>query len=223
MSSCELGIVGGTITAVSVLQFVAALFGSLAWPIAAVVLASIFRRPLLDIAARGTKFKLRFAGIVVDVSADDKKTAIEAAEKAVQKHDQSRRVSDQIRSQIADLQTVRLTRVLWVDDHPENNIYESKALLNLGFAITNVTSNEAARYCLAEAAFDLVITDIGRGSDPDNGAVLVAELHAEKPHLPVVVYTAHASKHRAGLVRAGATAVEDSPDALIGRALRMRP
>jgi len=38
----------------------------------------------------------------------------------------------------------RLSRVLWVDDHPDNNVYETLALEHLGFVITKATSTEAA-------------------------------------------------------------------------------
>ena len=63
------------------------------------------------------------------------------------------------------VESVSRTRVLWVDDNPDNNIEEYLMLRALGLTITQATSNTAADRYRARLAFDLVITDLGRGSD----------------------------------------------------------
>jgi CheY-like chemotaxis protein len=187
------------------------------------ILALLFLALRVRIPAKVGLTVGKFISVKVELSADEKNKAVGAAEKAAKARGQSGpEAAEQVRSRVSSLEKVRLTRVLWVDDHPDNNTYESLALLNLGFVITTATSNQAARYCLSESQFDLVITDLGRDSTEDDGTRLIHELHAERPGLPVVVYTGWAGKHRADLVQAGATAVEDTPAALISAVLTVR-
>src|SRR5664280_343587 len=42
----------------------------------------------------------------------------------------------------------RLARILWVDNHPDNNLYETVALENLGRFVTDATSTEAGLFYL---------------------------------------------------------------------------
>jgi CheY-like chemotaxis protein len=156
------------------------------------------------------------------VSAADKNNVTTAVADAAVAHGQSRdEAAAQVRSALARVKEVSLKRVLWVDDHPENNINELAALSHLGFVITTLTSNTTAKTFLAKVPFDLVITDLGRDGTTDDGAQLVSYLHSEKSSLPVVVYTMKADERRPGLRAAGAAAVEDRPDALINKVLEL--
>jgi CheY-like chemotaxis protein len=55
--------------------------------------------------------------------------------------------------------------ILWVDDHPENNVLERRAMEALGVRFTNVTSNEIAQDVLHNSRYDLVISDLSRDGD----------------------------------------------------------
>ena len=150
------------------------------------------------------------------VSPAEKDKAVDAVASAATARGQSpKEAAGEVRSRLAGIEQLRLRRVLWVDDHPDNNIYESLALMRLGFVITAATSNDAARRFMSEAEFDLVITDLGRDDTKDDGASLITELHEKAPTLPVIVYATRADERRNGLIAQGASAVEDRPAALV--------
>lgn len=82
-------------------------------------------------------------------------------------------------------------RVLWVDDHPENNRYEMAALAKLQIEVHQVTSTSAAMKALDEGAdgFDMVISDWGRPWDgPGAGLRLLSKLKKRSSVLPLVFY-----------------------------------
>jgi CheY-like chemotaxis protein len=82
-------------------------------------------------------------------------------------------------------------RVLWVDDHPENNRYEIAALAKLQIDVQQVTSTSAAMKTLDEDrdGFDMVISDWGRPWDgPGAGLRLLSKLKQRSSVLPLVFY-----------------------------------
>jgi CheY-like chemotaxis protein len=109
----------------------------------------------------------------------------------------------------------RLARVLWVDDNPDNNLYETVALERLGRFVTKATSTDAGLEYLSQLDFALVITDLGRRDDPKGGITLIERMQESGITLPVVVYTVDAEKVRDEVVAAGATAVVDTPAELL--------
>lgn len=115
--------------------------------------------------------------------------------------------------------TVRLRRLLWVDDHPDNNVYESIALQHLGFLITSTTTTESALAYLGAFEFQVVVTDQTRGDDTDAGRKLLGAVRAQHPKVPVVFYMMDAGHRRAELIADGAFAVEDRPDRLVATLL----
>lgn len=152
--------------------------------------------------------------------AEEKAKAVDAIRAAAESKGSSpAAAADELRSRVSSLDQVTIKRALWVDDEPDNNVYETLTLTRLGVFVTNTTSNDAARLYLARIHFDLVITDLGREGTTDNGFVLVDELHTTRPQLPIVVYTANADRYRAELQGAGACAVADQPAPLIDAVL----
>lgn len=109
----------------------------------------------------------------------------------------------------------RLARVLWVDDLPDNNLFETVALENLGRFVTKTTSTEAALIYLEEMDFALVITDLGRGHDRHAGQEFVRLVRASGRTVPIVVYAVGAADKRTTLIATGADAVVDKPSELI--------
>ncbi|OBF29761.1 hypothetical protein A5727_23110 [Mycobacterium sp. ACS4331] len=191
----------------------------------AIVLIALVFALLFFAVAKGvsTKSKLSVGALIkleFEFDPAQKAKVVDAAGKAAEERGESARMaSKQVRTNVESLSRVRLRKVLWVDDEPDNNVYESVALIEAGCFIATATSNAAARRYLNQTQFDVVITDLGRGGDPDNGKKLVEEITAQRPHLPVVVYTINADQRRDALKAAGAAAVEDEPAALIGAVL----
>lgn len=90
---------------------------------------------------------------------------------------------------IRDRRTPARKALLWVDDHPEGNLHESLALANLGFVTTQTTSTENAIEFLRSGDYDAVITDLGRGDDPEAGLKFLEALGKMPQRLPAIVYT----------------------------------
>ncbi len=80
-------------------------------------------------------------------------------------------------------------RVLWVDDHPQNNIYEKRFFENHRLAVHNVTGSADALRLLAMYDYDVVISDMGRGEDRLAGLKLASEMRARKDRTPLLIYT----------------------------------
>jgi CheY-like chemotaxis protein len=83
-------------------------------------------------------------------------------------------------------------RVLWVDDHPENNALEVAALEALDVRVRQVTSTSDALEVLQDEGTDLVISDWHRGAPPrggdGEGMRLLRQMRRIGSHTPFIVY-----------------------------------
>lgn len=92
---------------------------------------------------------------------------------------------------------MRIVRVLWVDDVPDNNVSETAALRRMGVEVRQVVSTEQALSALQERQdWDLVISDIARGSDDTAGVAFAKQLRARNLTYNVVFYTSSAGRAR---------------------------
>ena len=76
--------------------------------------------------------------------------------------------------------------LLWVDDHPENNRSLRALMENAGCAVEIALDTERAMQRVREGPLDLIVTDMGRGSDPTAGLALLSQL--EDVRCPTVVF-----------------------------------
>jgi len=83
-------------------------------------------------------------------------------------------------------------KVLWVDDHPENNVFEKRFFEKHRIAVHPVTTSEDALKLLAIYDYKAVISDMGRGEDRLAGARFVQQLRARNDRTPVIIYTVRA-------------------------------
>ncbi len=112
-------------------------------------------------------------------------------------------------------------RILWVDDRPENNAYERKALeaLGLSFVISKSTDDAVRR--MQERSFDAVISDMGRPEGERAGLLLLNELQKRGFDKPYFIYTLNADTDAAReALRAGATSVVTTPVDLFEAVIR---
>ena len=83
--------------------------------------------------------------------------------------------------------------VLWVDDDPGSTQEEATRLTQAGYRVTRALSTAQALELYAPAAFDLVISDVGRmeeeGYNPRAGLDLLSRLRAVDSHASVVFFT----------------------------------
>lgn len=89
---------------------------------------------------------------------------------------------------IADAPDV-VGRLLWVDDHPQNNIYEARFFQNHRIAVHNVTGSADALRLLSMYDYEVVISDMGRGEDRLAGLKLAGQMRAQGNKTPLIIYT----------------------------------
>jgi CheY-like chemotaxis protein len=86
-------------------------------------------------------------------------------------------------------------KILWVDDHPQNNIGLQYAFQALGMMVVCIDSNSYIASTFATAGrFDVVITDMSRDAvgnkpvEPEAGWQTVNYIKANYPNIPVIIY-----------------------------------
>jgi len=96
-------------------------------------------------------------------------------------------------------------RILWVDDRPENNTYERRALEPLGLEFTLALSTQEALDLLSKNRFAAIISDMGRKEGPREGYALLEALRASDPHTPFFIYAgSNAPAHKREALARGA-------------------
>ena len=110
-------------------------------------------------------------------------------------------------------------KVLWVDDNPDNNIWERQALESYGveFVLARSTA-EAVQQWQDKGPFTAIISDMGRAGDAQAGYTLLSIVKEASIQVPYFIYTA--ANHQESLfshdakVR-GAQGLTSDPDALV--------
>ena len=109
-------------------------------------------------------------------------------------------------------------KVLWVDDNPDNNIWERQALESYGveFVLAQNT-DEAVQQWQDKGPFKAIISDMGRVGDAQAGYTLLSVVKEAPIQVPYFIYTA--ASHEESLshdakVR-GAQGLTSDPDALV--------
>jgi CheY-like chemotaxis protein len=121
-------------------------------------------------------------------------------------------------------------RILWVDDHPENNAFLIASLYDQAADVVEVATTDEALEELTRTpeAYDVVISDMGRKERgverPLAGVDLVRRAKERGVLVPIVIYSSPDAVARDGeqARRAGAAAVTASPTELLGM-LRLAP
>jgi CheY-like chemotaxis protein len=114
------------------------------------------------------------------------------------------------RAQVVE-RAIRGARILWVDDHPEGNIWEHNCLITLGAHVKTVETTRTAVACLEREGYDLLISDIDREGRGTTGLYDLPRLHSAGAGLPVVFYVMNLQPG----VPPGAFGVTAHPDALL--------
>ena len=106
--------------------------------------------------------------------------------------------------------------VLWVDDRPNNNIYERAALQALRFEFTLALSTDEALEKLKGRSYSAVISDMGRVEGPREGYVLLDAVRRVDQKTPFFIYTgSNAPKHKQEAAKRGAQGSTNNPGELI--------
>jgi len=78
--------------------------------------------------------------------------------------------------------------ILWVDDNPTNNELAVRALRKLQLDMEHATSTESALAAMQRHHFDLVISDMGRGSDMRAGYGLLKAIRDQGNQVPFLIF-----------------------------------
>lgn len=103
-------------------------------------------------------------------------------------------------------------RILWVDDHPENNTWERALLGAFSVSVTCVSDTASALKSLQAQDCDVIISDMGRSGVRDEGARALSALKAVRPATPVIFYTFGSN---ASVAPANAFGITTRPDDLL--------
>lgn len=79
-------------------------------------------------------------------------------------------------------------KVLWVDDRPENNIYERKAFESQGIEFSLTLSTNEAIEILKNNRYAAIISDMGRKEGPQEGYVLLENIRKSGLQTPFFIY-----------------------------------
>ena len=104
-------------------------------------------------------------------------------------------------------------RILWVDDHPENNINEKRTLEDFGVQVDQVRSATEALERLLGRPFNLILSDMDRDGCSDAGLELLRTLRLSDCPIPLVLYVGEVDLNRGVLV--GAFGIADRPEPLV--------
>jgi CheY-like chemotaxis protein len=105
------------------------------------------------------------------------------------------------------------TLVLWVDDHPDNNLYERQALTELGGTITPASNTQEALSKLEHfeilemvgrrtAKSDAIISNFRRSDDPQAGHTLLAAVLKLRRPSKYIIYSSSSSANFASDAKA---------------------
>jgi len=114
--------------------------------------------------------------------------------------------------------------ILWVDDRPQNNVYERRAMETMGLKFTLATSTEQALAILSTRRFAAIISDMGRKEGPREGYRLLETVRATDKTTPFFIYAgSNAPQHRREAALRGAQGSTNIAEELIDIITRSLP
>lgn len=101
--------------------------------------------------------------------------------------------------------------ILWVDDQPANNLPFRQLLRKLGAAVEPARTTAEALDLATDTKFDLVVSDIKRANENEDGIKGLAKLRTAGVTCPAVFYVGTVT----GTVPQGALGITNRPDDLL--------
>jgi CheY-like chemotaxis protein len=214
---------------IQLISAVAQLVGVLVWPAVLLFFLVRFRGPLADFFANMGELNVKALGIESTAKRQREEAvaalgaAVAARGPAGGRSDVSsdpRDVADALPSPRAQ-RRLQGSRVLWVDDRPDNNRFERQALEALGVQVDLSISTEEALDSLSRRPYDLIISDMGRPPDSRAGYTLLDRLRASGDRTPYVIYaSSRAPEHVKEAREHGALGCTNQPEELISMVTR---
>jgi len=104
-------------------------------------------------------------------------------------------------------------KAIWIDDFPNNNIYESKILKLIGIQVDVAKSSDEGYKMIMENNYGLILSDISRNGIHDEGIRFHRRLIEENIDIPLIFYAGFADRSKG--VPPYAFGIADLPDKLI--------
>ncbi len=203
------------------------LVGVLVWPAIITFILVRFGSDFRDFFSTLSEFTLKGVGFEASAKRKQAEAAAALAAAAVTRPEEGatpETVAERAKAAaeiVADSVTPSVIRragrstVLWVDDHPNNNIHERQSLEALGVNFVISTSTEDALEKIKRQSFDAIISDMGRPPDLQAGYTLLDKLRAAGDRTPFIIYAgSRAPEHQAEARRRGAIGCTNRPNEL---------
>ena len=221
---------------VELLKGWASLIGAISWPLVIVFVLLYFGRPLRTFLQNlgEFKFKVGAGGVEASLTKQQAEAAAflgaaaaqrDAGEGAGSPAEQAQGIANVVTETVGRDTTKQLANstILWVDDRPNNNMYERMALEALGIRFVISTSTDDALAKLRGGRYGLVISDMGRPPDSQAGYTLLSKIRDElKLNLPYLIYAgSNAPEHDVEARQRGASGSTGNPRDLFRRVVEI--
>lgn len=184
------------------IKALASLIAALSWPLLALFIAVYFGEPLKKFLSDIGEFsgKLGTSGLEVTakrqieaaaaLGAAAAKTETGAAQQPAIKEQRAREIAAVVSEAVKPRTIRKLSEALalWVDDNPNNNVHERRALEALGIEFELSTSTEDAVQKIRPGKYAVIISDMGRPPDNEAGFTLLEELRKRGDTTPFIIY-----------------------------------
>jgi CheY-like chemotaxis protein len=183
------------------------LVGALAWPLVVGAVVLRFSPALKQFFENLGEFSLKGAGFEASAKRRQAEAAAALAAATAARPEPDVTASNRPAREAVDIVTEMVTptllrragraTILWVDDRPENNVYERQSLEALGVSFVLARSTEEALGKVKAQHFDVIISDMGRPPDPRAGYTLLDSLRKSGDGTPFIIYAgSNAPEHK---------------------------
>jgi len=106
-------------------------------------------------------------------------------------------------------------KILWIDDRPENNVYERQAFEAEGIEFNLALSTNEAIEVLKDKKYAAIISNMGRKEGPQEGYVLLEKIRKSGDKTPFFIYAgSNAPEHKMMAIERGAQGSTNRPQEL---------
>lgn len=115
-------------------------------------------------------------------------------------------------------------KILWVDDKPNNNLFERQAMESMGLQFALALSTDEALSILSSQRFGAIISGMERKEGPREGYVLLEAVRSKDTNTPFFIYAnSHAAQHQNEARLRGAQGLTSIAEELVEMVVRSLP
>jgi len=207
--------------------------GTIIWAVVLLVFLMLFRRPITKLIESLAEFSFKANSSGVEASFKKQQSEasaliVAATESRPPSADNppadAREIAKTVERAAPQSEARRFSNasILWVDDRPNNNIYERKAFQAIGLQFTLALSTDEALLILRNQRFAVIISDMGRPPDPRAGYTLLKALRDSGDKTPFVIYAgSNAPEHKREAEQKGGQGSTNDPRELFALVTRL--